>query len=139
MVKTVSPWTTEGCHECGEEFQLAHERSITIDENAVLLCESCETYAKGYQDGLAAHECKVQPDSRWSGVPPLMREYVFSSLLKAVANFDTASRLSLYHQLHNVFGHETYVVEAFYAALAELGFDSELPHLIPLTKGRHEE
>jgi len=67
MVKTVSPWTTEGCHECGEEFQLAHERSITIDENAVLLCESCETYAKGYQDGLAAHECKVQSDSAWGG------------------------------------------------------------------------
>ncbi len=54
LMMKVPRWQNTDCHHCGSKFLLTRADEMTIPINKRLLCESCERYEAGYEDGWKA-------------------------------------------------------------------------------------
>lgn len=59
--RKIPPWTQEPCHECGDEYQVTRIESRTVTDDTPLLCDSCEMYQQGYDDGVDNKEVVINP------------------------------------------------------------------------------
>ena len=53
MTRTIPPWEQLACDNCGQIHQATRTSGLQLNDDAQLLCESCQMYSRGESAGLS--------------------------------------------------------------------------------------